>query len=244
MKNIGPASLISYVSFTLIFFIMKNKFGFPGTSWIWFFLIITGIVQFINNLYITKYPEICGRYNVNSALTATIVPWIFIFGLSCICLVFIPGWLRVFSNTFGVAIATMGGLNVKVNNLFTKPMETTEATETTDTRTQSPDRNKTISETINLLYANRTKFINEVDISDYSQSADGKITWNSLQNIMDFMKISLENKNQQMKELYELLVIKEDAGYFAWFILIGSISILVSTNSLLLTTCNSVEFNF
>jgi len=234
MKNIGPASLISYVSFTLIFFIMKNKFGFPGTSWIWFFLIITGIVQFINNLYITKYPEICARYNVNSALTATIVPWIFIFGLSCICLVFIPGWLRVFSNTFGVAIATMGGLNAKVNNIFTKPMETETETEST---------NKTISETINLLYANRTKFINEVDISDYSEK-DGKITWNSLQNIMDFMKISLENKQQQMKELYELLVIKEDAGYFAWFILIGSISILISTNSLLLTTCNSVEFNF
>ena len=231
MKNIGPTSLISYVSFTLIFFIMKNKFGFPGTSWIWFFLIITGTIQFFNNLYITKYPEICGTYNISSALTATLIPWIFIFGLSCICLVFIPGWLRVFSNTFGVSIATMGGLNEKVNNLFTKP-------------TESDARDKTINETINLLYANRTKFINEVDISDYSQGADGKITWNSLQNIMDFMKISLENKDDHVKELYQLLLLKEDAGYFLWFLLIGSISILISTNSLLLTSCNSVEFNF
>lgn len=226
MENIGPASLISYVSFTLIFFIMKNKFGFPGTSWIWFFLVITGIIQFFNNVYITKYPEICGKYNINSALTATLVPWIFIFGLSCVCLVFIPGWLRVFSNTFGASIATMGGLNEKVNNLFTLPTDTSN-----------------ISETVNLLYANRNKFINEVDISDYVVGPDG-ITWKSLQNIMDFMNISLENKQQYMKELYELLVIKEDAGYFAWFILIGSISILVSTNSLLLTSCNSVEFNF
>ena len=94
------------------------------------------------------------------------------------------------------------------------------------------------------MYANRTKFINEVDISDYVVGPDGRITWKSLQNIMDFMNISLENKQQYIKELYELLVIKEDAGYFAGFILIGSISILVSTNSLLLTTCNSVEFSF
>ena len=226
MKNIGPASLISYVSFTLIFFIIKNKFGFPGTTWIWFFLVVTGIIQFFNNLYITKYPEICGGYNVSSALTATLVPWIFIFGLSCICLVFIPGWLRVFSNTFGASIATMGGLNEKVNNLFTKPEE-----------------QSSMSETINLLYANRTKFINEVNISDYNETG-GKITWKSLENIMTFMSISLEGKEEIIKQLYQLLVLKEDAGYFLWFILIGSISILVSTNSLLLTSCSSVEFNF
>jgi len=225
MKNIGPASLISYVSFTLIFFIIKSKFGFPGTTWIWVFLIITGIIQFFNNLYITKYPEICAESNVNSALSATLVPWIFIFGLSCVCLVFIPGWLRVFSNTFGVSIATMGGLNEKVNNLFTKPTD-----------------QSTMSETINLLYANRTAFINEVDISNYTET-DGKISWKSLENIMNFMNIPIEGKEEHIKKLYQLLVLKEDAGYFLWFILIGSISILVSTNSLLLTSCNSVVFN-
>ena len=50
-QNIGPASLVSYISFTLLFFIIKNQFKFPGTSWIWIFLLITGLIQFINNLY-------------------------------------------------------------------------------------------------------------------------------------------------------------------------------------------------
>ena len=229
MKDIGITSLISYVSFTLIFFILKKMFGFPGTSWIWIFLIVTGTIQFFNNLYLTHYPEICNGYNVTSAFTATIVPWIFIFGLSCVCLVFIPGWLRVFSNTFGLTIAKFGGLNTKVNNLFT-PLKS----ESTNTDTSS------ITEAINLLYANRTKFINEVDISDYNETDN---TWKSLENIMNFMKIPLVNKQAEMKALHDILVIKEDAGYFAWFILIGSISVLVSTNSLLLTTCNAVEFN-
>jgi hypothetical protein len=228
MKNIGPSSLISYISFTLIFFILKKQLGFPGTSWIWVFLVITGIIQFINNLYITKYPEICGGYNVTSALSATLVPWIFIFGLSCVCLVFIPGWLRVFSNTFGSIIATMGGLNDKVNALFNSDSASS----------STPD----IAQTINLLYANRSKFINEVDISDYSDVSG--VSWNSLKTVMDFMKIPFSGKEKEIKELYQILLLKEDAGYFLWFILIGSVSILVSTNSLLLTTCTSVDFNF
>lgn len=236
MKDIGISSLISYLGFTIIFFIFKRFISSPGTIWIWFFLVITGIIQFFNNLYLTHYPEICNGYNITSALTATIVPWIFIFGLSCVCLVFIPGWLRVFSNTFGSLVVNWGGLlTTKVNNLFTPTSLTTGPT--------NPDISKTITEAIQLLYANRIKFINEVDISDYNET-ETTITWPSLQNIMDFMNISLVNKQTQMKELYDILVIKEDAGYFAWFILIGSISILVSTNSLLLTSCNAVEFNF
>jgi len=232
MKDIGISSLIYYVSFTLIFFILKKIYKFPGTSWIWFFLVITGLIQFFNNLYLTHYPEICNGYNISSAFTATIVPWLFIFGLSCVCLVFIPGWLRVFSNTFGSTIVYWGGINTKVNNLFT-PIS----------NPSDPETSKTITEAINLLYANRIKFINEVDISDYNET-NGKITWPSLQNILTFMNIPFETKGPDMTALHEILVLKEDAGYFAWFILIGSISILISTNSLLLTSCNAVEFNF
>ena len=146
-SNIGPTSLISYISFTLIFFIIKNKFKFPGTSWIWFFLIISGILQFANNLYITKYPEICGTYNTSSALVATLVPWICIFGITCLCLTNIPGWLRVFSNTFGSTIASMAGINESVSKIFDK----SSANSQTDAD---------ITETANLLYANRNKFIN------------------------------------------------------------------------------------
>lgn len=226
-KNIGPSSLISYISFTLIFFILKSKFGFEGTSWIWIFLIITGIIQFCNNLYITKYPEICGTYNITSALSATIVPWIFVFGICSLCLVLIPGWLRVFSNTFGAGIANMAGLNQIVNAIF---VHTT------------PSADSSIKETVNLLYTNRSNFINEIDM-DY-QNFQGTITWPTLKRVLDFMGIPEPSDKKIYTDLYYILTLKEDAGYFAWFILIGSISILISTNSLLLTSCNSAEFNF
>ena len=230
-SNIGPSSLISYISFTLIFFIIKNKFKFPGTSWIWFFLIISGILQFANNLYITSYPEICGTYNTSSAITATLVPWICIFGTTCLCLTSIPGWLRVFSNTFGSSIASMAGINEIVNKIFDKPNQS-------GTKTDID-----IIEATNLLYANRNKFINEINM-DFSENPDTKaIEWPSLYGIMNFMGIPIDNKAADIKKLYEMLQLKEDAGYFIWMIIIGSISILISTNSVILSSCSSVEFN-
>jgi hypothetical protein len=227
-NNIGPTSLISYISFTLIFFIIKSRLGFPGTTWIWFFLVISGIIQFINNLILTNDPQVCGGYNVTTAAVATVVPWIFIFGIVCTCLVTIPGWLRVFSNTFGSSMATMAGLNDTVNKIFEKPkpQETEGAMDG-------------IAETVNLLYANRKKFINEVEL-DYTKEGD-VVSWPSLEAVLRYMKINIDNESKT--ELYNKLLIKEDVGYFIWFILIGSISILVSTNSVLLSSCSAIEFS-
>lgn len=247
-NNIGPVSLTSYISFTLIFFIAKSQMGFSpsDTSWIWYFLIITGIMQFINNLYITHYTEICGEYNITSALTATLVPWIFIFGLFCACLVFIPGWLRVFSNTFGHMVANWAGLNQTINKIFVAPQS----------QSDSSQKDQKIKESINLLYTNRSKFINEIEL-DYITDEKSKeygdgTNWKSLNEILTFMTLPIpkpfiDSNGTTInlhKDLYKLLTLKEDAGYFAWLLLIGSISVLISTNSVLMTTCNSVDFNF
>lgn len=231
-QNIGPTSLVSYISFTLLFFIVKNQFPFPGTSWIWAFLIITGLIQFVNNLYITNLPQVCGAYNVNGALIATIVPWITIFGITCFCLIFIPGWLRVFSNTFGFAIANMAGMNETISKLFPpKPPS--------DTAKLNP----ALQESTAVLYTNIGMFVNEIDINDY-QDLSGQIQWKSLENVMSFLNITnVDDLPGLKKQLHKMLKLKEDAGYFMWFILIGSISVLISTNSVLLSSCNSIEFS-
>ena len=238
-NNIGPFSLTSYISFTLLFFIAKSQLGFVGkdTTWVWYFLIMSGLIQFLNNLLITQYPEICGSYNITSALTATLVPWIFILGLSCVCLVFIPGWLRVFSNTFGHMVANWPGkkaLNKIVNDIFTR------------TSSVSPE-SKQIADTVNLLFTNSTKFINEIDLDYVLNQNDPNwnkgTNWPSLNKILDFMKINHPDA-ETYQNLYNALLLKEDMGYFAWLIIIGSISVLISTNSVLVSNCNSVEFNF
>jgi hypothetical protein len=81
---------------------------------------------------------------------------------------------------------------------------------------------------------------------DYTKNGPN-VSWESLDSILKFMKLEINDigqKNQLYEELYKKLTLKEDVGYFIWFILIGSISVVVSTNSILLSNCNSVEFNF
>jgi hypothetical protein len=226
MNNIGPLSLISYLSFTLIFFIIKNKFFGKGISWMVIFFLITGIIQFVNNLSLTN--TVCGSYSVSNAFFSTAVPWVFIFGITCCCLVLIPGWLRVFSNTFGLSFANMGGLKEAVTALFGETSVVTDSE---------------LKKTIDLLYSSKGQYINEVELDCDVDEKNQTIIWPSLDKLLTFMKIPPSANDTKLKmDLYQKLSIKEDVGYFTWFILIGSISILVSTNSLLVSKCGTVDF--
>jgi hypothetical protein len=227
ITNVGPLSIVSYLSFTLIFFIVKGKI-LPGNgvTWIVIFFVITGLIQFVNNLYLTKLPEVCGEFNIPTALSSTIIPWVFIFGIACTFLILMPGWLRVFSNTFGSSIAEMAGLKEA-------------AMEILGPKKDNPDYK--MRQTVELIYTNPTTIINEVDISDYDEPNK---SWPSLEKVLKFVgsPFLMKNVNDEQKfvQLHHLLSVKEDVGYFVWFLLIGSISILVSTNTLLLSKCYSV----
>uniref|UniRef100_A0A6C0EXM9 Uncharacterized protein n=1 Tax=viral metagenome TaxID=1070528 RepID=A0A6C0EXM9_9ZZZZ len=223
--NIGPLSIVSYFSFTLIFFIIKGKI-MPGggITWIIIFFFITGFIQFMNNLYLTSKPEMCGEYNIPNAFFATLIPWTFIFGLTCAFLILMPGWLRVFSNTFGNSIAEMAGLKeVAYSVLGTK---------------NANEQNFETRKIIELIYTDPTTIINEVDINDYDSSIH---RWPSLEKILTFVNspTKMGTPNPSISNLHKLLSIKEDVGYFVWFLLIGGISILVSTNTLLISKCTS-----
>jgi len=226
LNNIGPLSIISYFSFTLIFFIIKSKIGLGrGITWIIVFFMITGIIQFMNNVYLTSL--MCGNTNMPSAFFNTLIPWILIFGSSILMLILIPGWVRVFSNTFGFMVAQWAGLNEIVANLF-KPMNEID-----------PKTDLNLQKTIEIIAGNPSKIINEVNLNDYSVvNKDGVeiVSWPSLDLLTPYMKQSVPSDKKT--ELYNLLVLKEDIGYFVWFILIGSISILVSTNSVLISKCS------
>ena len=82
-------------------------------------------------------------------------------------------------------------------------------------------------------------FINEVNL-DYSIEND-IVTWPSLDKVLEFMNIvfTQDEKQTLYTNLYKTLVIKEDIGYFLWLWLIGSVTVLISTNTLLLNSCNA-----
>jgi hypothetical protein len=88
-------------------------------TWIILFIVLSFLIQLMNNIAITANVNVCGKSNIPFAMYHTAIPWIFVFTVTALCLTAFPGWLRVFSNTFGLYAAQAYGLQNVVNEIFT-----------------------------------------------------------------------------------------------------------------------------
>jgi len=226
--NLVNTSIVTYVSFTFLFFVLKFRF-FPNTGQIWIlgFLAISCLLQLGQNIHLTTLPALCGKMDVKMALYSTLVPWLVIFSAFTLFLIIAPGWLRIFSNTFGVAAAEAYGLKETLQQIFsTKP-------------TQS-DIDPKMMQLIDQIYSDKMSLVIELEIDDVTDDphpfnfpAINKLVE---MRVLDPSVISPE-KTPILQQLYRTLVLKETVGYFFWFLLIGIFCILVSTLSLLSSNC-------
>lgn len=221
--NLVNASIVTYVSFTFLFFVLKFRF-FPKTSYYWIlvFLMLSCILQLIQNVSLTSSSELCGAPDVSLAVYSTVVPWVIIFTVFTLFLLVAPGWLRIFSNTFGVAAAEAYGIKDTLNVLFNKPLQ--------------PSTDPKVIQMLDTIYSDRMALVIELDIDDVTEEPFNFPAFNKLieMNIID--KFS-EEKTEYLKKLYSALLIKENVGFFFWFLLIGIFCILVSTITLISSTC-------
>lgn len=263
VSNLGYSSIVTYISFCVIFFTLKFVY-FPedSASWIILFLVLSFVLQLMNNISITANKNVCGTSNVGYAMYHTIIPWIFVFTVTALCLLAFPGWLRVFSNTFGLYAAQMYGLQNTISSIFTE----TQRNEVIKTASSIPDIQ--LLKAIDSVYSNPTTIVNELDprtmkkiyvnteqltkldknkfydkaVGDLDILEPGQtrqlFEWDSLSKLNPNF---LNNPPSQylIKELYHMTLLKDTVGYFFWFILIGSLSGMISVNSLLSSHCNS-----
>ena len=89
------------------------------------------------------------------------------------------------------------------------------------------------------IYTNKSALILELDIEDVVEEKE-KIIFPALQELVALKIIqSLEGDREKLiKQLYHKLLLKDEVGYFCWYALVGTFFILVSTNTLLSTTCS------
>ena len=250
LSSLANTSVVNYVSFCLIFFVLKYKyFSDDKFMWIIAFFILACMLQFINNLYLTSLPLFCGGVQVNISLYATLIPWIVIFGSFALCLIVFPGWLRAFSNTFGIKAAQMFGIDEVIDELF-KSENKLELVSDAKARNDID-----LLKAIDSVYTGKILFINELTYDDVEirtklksdntpdLAPDGKtqitVNWPSLESLVSARLTKEQLTEENKKKLYDKILLKDTVGHFIWYVLVGSMTVLVSTNTLLNIGCDT-----
>ena len=263
LSSLANTSVVNYVSFCFLFFVFKYRyFTKDKFMWIFIFFSLACILQFINNLYLSTLPSFCGEAQPGLSLYATLMPWIIIFGSFCLCLVVFPGWLRTFSNTFGLKAAQMFGIDEVINQILL-PEERDEAI-------KNANQNIDMLRAIESIYTGKNILINEMKSDDFvlyklnvegkpvnekgevikgvngvdlpSTDSDGKpIQYYNSELLTKFIQMKFLTKAppELIGKLHDKILLKDTVGHFIWFLLIGSLTVLVSTNTLLNSGCST-----
>lgn len=197
--------------------------------------IFTFLFLFFTNLEITSNPLVCGEKDITISFMSTLIPFLFIYTLTMLIIVlFLPGWLRIFSNTIGLTISKLSGLENIVKTLFI--------------RSEENESNLRIEK----LYQDPYVYLNEVDLNtitieskkdenDDSNIIKTIVNKGSIEFLPKFIKDKLFNSNNILQpnfiKLIKLLNLKDIIGYFIWMLLLGIITILLSFNYILTETC-------
>lgn len=225
-SNVVFATIMTYLSFTFVFFVVKARSSLTGLNHVialLTFVFLSGLLQFFANVGLSK--RHCGEVDMKVVTYATIFPWIFILGGFTLALNTLPGWLRVFSNTFGFYFLRQSGLTELVTQLY-------------DGAGSNPN-GKLAKEMLDQIYTNKSALILELNIEDVTEDKE-KIIFPALQELVSLGIIQplTDDRERLIKPLYHKLLQKDDIGYFCWYALVGTFFILVSTNTLLSTTCS------
>ena len=198
-------SIFAFFIITLIFTIIK--YSIPDEMLTLINIIYIGTllaVQITINSSLAK--TICNNpQSTTSGVVATIFPMLFIFGLLQLLLTIFPGWMEPFSNTFGYAIAKIGGAESVVRDVLKK-----EATQE-------------ISKAISNIYNDPSIFLNQFNYND-QQDFDTK--WTKSQEL--FIQEAQSTTSERCKSFKNMVKLKDLVAQFVWYMLAG---ILVTSRS-------------
>ena len=116
-------SLGVFIVSTLIFFSLRS-YLIKGTSRFmttFVYFGITVITQYLTNL--SAMHVMCNKWQYGIVFFITIIPWVLVFGVITLILIFMPSWLIPFSNTFGFAAAKIAGVKKLLEGIMIDPQQ-------------------------------------------------------------------------------------------------------------------------
>jgi len=184
------------------------------------FWLSTFVVQLMMNIAISKKQTTCSgdnNYSGNNPFLITLMPWVFVLGIFMVLLYFIPGLLRVFSNTIGMSIV-YDTFRVNIDGKIKEGQSLL---------TQDNLKN------IYIKISNEPQLI--INEMEYSSDSGFNETYSKYSRAFPF--IFKDDDTDFKDKIRQLIISKNLFGYAIWIALVGTISSLVSTNAMINVEC-------
>ena len=185
---------------------------------IYFSLLIVG--ESIINVGLTN--SLCGSEQYPTAILATLIPWVVIFGTMNVLLEMFPGWLRPFSNTFGYLL-TKGSVSKTMNKILKGENES-------DSKTLSSEL-KDVQKTLATIYNDQSLLLNEITTENF------ETFWKKMKPLFR-PNVGDDLKNKLLGHVNT----KETISKYIWYVLTGWLVTSASYNYIVNAGCSySVE---
>jgi len=224
------------------------------------FLVFTFIIQLSINIWAST--KLCNQdakkpdVNIGKAFGYTLIPWALILVLISFILYIMPGWVRIFSNTIGLAVVR----SVYADLFEQKKPVTVNAEPSNGTNSTTNPVNSLSDDLLSKIYHDPSKLINEVEYMPDFKTWKETIFDGYLKNLPYFKEPYFEvndtieskrlfipptdsdtaqtyNKNHPIYQLYKCVATKEKIGYFTWLFVSGAIFVLVSLSQMYQADC-------
>jgi hypothetical protein len=241
MASFGKSVIQIHLWFLFIFVILKCILDFNvlkmhtySIYFVFTFSVLFFIYLFTQNMMMTKDSLVCGKENTRLGFYATVFPYVFIYMLGMMIVHLFPGWLRSFSNTFGLTVVRMCGYDITVSEIFKQRSNESSPSDPSNT---SSATGKTGQQIIDQLYNDPDVFINELDLKQvkFGVTDNDEIQWGTL----DRLKEDIVLDDQKKKDLIGYLNIKDTVATYIWVGMLSTLTILVAQNRLLAENCTS-----
>lgn len=208
------------------------SYDFINLIYILLLSILTALFIFSCCLKLTRNSLVCSKIDFNLAVYSATIPYLIIYVIGVSLLLFFPGWIRGFSNTYGATISSLvSGLNDKLHD-----------SEDID---NIPDGQHFIKQ----FYEDPIKLFHEIRINNINYNQENNtMSWYDLDAIIKTMDVNdtIRNKYSDIdfkKTLYNYIIIKNNIGITIWIFLLGIITFLTSVTHLLSSSCNTLIEN-
>ena len=143
--------ILTTVYFPVKYFVATKKMAGVGKVAFAIYLLLLIAGELTINIGLTK--SMCSAPQFTTAILATLVPWVIVFGVLNLMLMVYPAWLSPFSNTFGYGIAKLMGVSSTMDELFVKSSDGLKGN-----KESLKEANKTLAQ----IYRDKSLLINEI----------------------------------------------------------------------------------